>query len=163
MKQYFLCAGKHHKQEIVFDEESNIIMGGDEKQWLGRAGGFDTIEKLREVCKVLNEPCIECGGLIPTTYHEPIKSELISRNVCLSCNIWINKLATLPDPNCFIVNGGVYNTRPEFEGPGFRGFGGSEFKFMKDSVLTVSKNVWFNGYVPDHFKDRIKDNATREK
>lgn len=161
MKKYFLCQNES-VQQILFTESENVKKGNE--VWTMIAGGFNSVEELHEKCKILPESCKECSHLISTTYNEPHKSEMISRNICLRCNIWTNKLNTLPDPNCFVVNGGVYNVKPNIDGPGgFKGFGGREFRFIKNSVLTISHNVWFNGQVPVHFKDRIKDNATFEK
>ena len=158
--KYFLVHKAGQKPEIVFgnilDVNLNINGGGS------RSRGYESEEELKIGEGILEKVCTICGSMINTSYIEPVKSELISKNVCFNCNYWLGIEKDLTNPNRFIVNGEAYFMTPDaVPGTSFVGFGGSKFNIQRldSEEIIVSHNLWCNGTVPDHFKERIPNNA----
>lgn len=101
--------------------------------------------------------CIECGK------HEAAKylnnEKMVSRRLCFFCNFWTNHAN---NPNGIRVNGKHYTIgaeHPKTERH-LRGFCGDKFHFRKhDGAEIVSTNVWFQGDIPERFRERMPDNA----
>lgn len=120
---------------------------------------YKTKELLIEDCKILDKPCVECGGVVMTNYHG--NKKMIERNMCFGCNHWTDAIESTKRDNVMIVDHIVYSVVPEKPNTpnSFKGFGGAKFTFIKDGKTIESTNVWCGGDIPKHFWNRIPDNA----
>lgn len=154
---WFLCDNETEQEIIESDEYPKMI--GEGGRW-SSLHPFKTKEDLE--LKVLEKPCILCGKWIYIGYVEERKQRLIAKNMCFSCDLWDERSGSIKnDVNVMITPEGMYSCREDFEGPGFRGFGGDKFTFqvIKTGEIKQSSNVWYGGKIPKHFKDKIPNNA----
>jgi len=86
----------------------------------------------------------------------------ICSSECFKDAFWLEKIE---DKDVLtIINGECYHVGDEQSKSSFRGFDGSRFiiKYIdgdkKDKVI-VTTNLWYNGVIPDKFRDKLKDNA----
>lgn len=104
--------------------------------------------------------CKECGKKIETTF---VHSESLKiMGLCNSCHRWgelCNRDRLLKD--CVRINGKHYIVGPEDDTRRqWRGYGGSKFRIRKfDGGEIVTTNLWHQGDIPDHFRERLPDNA----
>lgn len=120
---------------------------------------YKTKEYLCEAMSILDSPCVECGGVISANYDKGLKAQLIERNMCFSCSLWFDRIEACKENRVMIVNHQMYSIIDENEKGSFRGFGVARFHFMKYGIDYVSTNVWFGGNIPQHFRERIPNNA----
>lgn len=86
-------------------------------------------------------------------------SIMAKQHVCFQCAFWIDKIAN-PPPNRMIIGGCHYTVHPFVRRPNnvLKGCGGKEFYIRKmDGTLIKSNNVWFQGEIPEHFRDQLPD------
>jgi len=131
---------------------------GFSRKWFGQG----LLAALDRFAAVMAAPrCIECRAPVLPEYMEPIKSEMIAQQVCFSCHFWRKRVAEFSDATA-IVDGQHYRIapdRPRANG-GFLGFGGSRFEIaFTDGRRVVTRNLWTQGTVPPHFRERLPDNA----
>lgn len=159
-KKYHLVKYKGKGEQIVFEERSNI-----KNNFSSLSAGFETVYELRLHEKILDDNCKLCNGLISSNYVTEVRQQLIERNLCFNCNFWHDKLIKYEsnDPRVFVIEGVMYyRSNDEIDRGQFRGHGGRGFKIQKlddEDEIIVTNNLWCNGDVPEHFKDKIKDNA----
>ena len=85
----------------------------------------------------------------------------ICSDKCFTNAFWLEKIDYIDELT--IINGECYHIGKE-TAKGFRGFCGKNFiiKYIdginKDKTVFTT-NLWYNGVIPDEFKDRLKDNA----
>lgn len=156
MKKYFLIT-----TQICFIMQTDINTALDiiHKRGGSFSVGYDSIDELKKGEGILEKPCICCGGYVSTTFAEPVKTDLIEKNMCFSCNHWDKIYIDLDNPNRFIINGISY--KHVNQDTCFKGFGGSHFKIRRynSGEITESRNLWCQGSVPVHLRDKIKNNA----
>lgn len=129
-----------------------------------RSCGYETLEELRKD-QCLQDACSICGSTYAARYAEPIKSEMLANNVCFTCHFWtIHMPEVCKGQNVAIINGGHYTIGPEPNGfrlRDFLGMAGREFHIeFADGRRIVTHNLWYQGSVPERFRDRYQDNAT---
>jgi hypothetical protein len=135
-----------------------ITRGAITTRWKGKSE-----EEGREAwAALLAQPrCLECGLPEDGNYCEPSKTELREKQLCFNCNFWTHLLKDNP-AEVVVVGTNRYTIGPVLpEGyRGFKGFDGAkvEIKFFGGREVTTC-NLWHNGEVPVHFRDRIKPNA----
>lgn len=82
---------------------------------------------------------------------------------CFHINFWNDKVESVrTEPRQVVINGEVYWIGDEDQHPfEFRGFTGLKFKIKRRDTGEVfeTTNLWYNGKVPEEYKDKIKDNA----
>jgi hypothetical protein len=107
----------------------------------------------------MNKPCICCGDPIVCHFYDYINLQLIKKQMCFVCNIWDerSKMSDRDRKNIVIADGRWYTISEDHVGE--PGFSGAEFKFQVGNDVIASRNVWFGGDIPAHFRDKIKDNA----
>lgn len=159
-EMWWLCEDDLGGQQLINDFY-HPKMAGEGGRWTSMTGTYESKEALFINQKILPNRCVECGNLVKSNYHN--NEKMIERNMCFGCNLWTDRIESTKRPNVMIVNSCMYTLAPEFKGPGFRGFGGSEFTFKRldESEVIKSKNVWFGGEIPNRFKSRIPDNAIK--
>lgn len=109
-----------------------------------------------------NGNCRECGEVLYDRWVEDVKQRVLAEKLCHTCLFWSDYATTASDPTHLVVKGYHYVIAPD-QPKGYRGFtghGGAEFiiKF-NDGREVVSRNLWAQGNVPAHFRDRLPDNA----
>jgi hypothetical protein len=67
----------------------------------------------------------------------------------------------MDQPGGLVIGGKHYRLGSEYEGSGaFKGHGGARFVIeTADGTRVVTTNLWYQGEVPEHFRDRLPDNA----
>jgi hypothetical protein len=152
---WYLCVGQD-RGEII--ESGNVPLMVDRGGvWYGISCGYATKDALISGCKILDEPCVVCGSPVATKYND-CAEQLIAKNMCFSCNIWDIR-ATSVGPEHMIYNHMWYTVRDDNPTSCFRGHGGRKFTFIRNGAMVVSKNVWYGGRIPKHFRSKIPNNA----
>lgn len=109
-----------------------------------------------------NGNCKECGDVLYDQWIEDVKQRVLTEKLCHGCLFWSDYAKTSSDPAHLVVNGYHYVISPD-QPNGYRGFvghGGAEFLIkFSDGREVVSRNLWAQGQVPQHFRDRLPDNA----
>jgi hypothetical protein len=101
--------------------------------------------------------CRECRKRHTLKWNGLVNSVLHKAKLCFDCHFWVEKIGM---EGAVIVNHVHFHIGEEFEGVGFRGHGGRLFRvyFFTGHVQETS-NLWCQGNVPEHFWDRLPDNA----
>ena len=109
--------------------------------------------------------CKECAKVVEEkklTYSEALRKQLISRQLCFSCNFWCNRCLGTRSPRSVRVDGRHYWIGNVCSGDKkSQGFGGRRFviRFIEGRKVTTT-NLWHQGEIPEHFRERLPDNAT---
>lgn len=114
--------------------------------------------------------CSECGKLEKLRWMEDIKEKLIKRQLCFTCNFWMERVNQVNNPNSVRIRGSHYWIQKENAPKGsFRGFGGKKFKivFFTPTIsiahntprTIITTNLWNQGEIPGRFRNRLPDNA----
>lgn len=103
------------------------------------------------------EKCKECGKSYKGSWMDERARKLEEKQLCFNCSYWSDLIPVRN--NAVIVDGVHYMIGPEDKG-GMRGFGGRRFDvvFFNGKRITTT-NLWHQGTVPDHFRNRLPDNA----
>lgn len=161
VKRWYL-AEDDEKSDIIFDFRSNIKMHSEGGTYTSLSAGKETKEQLIKDNEILPDPCNVCGRLVKTHYIEPTRTKLINTNTCFRCDFWNDKLARIDNPRVFIIDGKAYFREDDMDGNNrFVGHGGRQFsiKRLDTGEIIQTKNLWCNGDVPKHFREKMKDNA----
>lgn len=90
--------------------------------------------------------------------RNPLPKLMRDRGLCFNCAFWTNKIES-PDSNREIVNGEHYvfskNTSQYFQGSGGRPF----YAIHNDGSLIFSNSVWYQGVIPERFREKLPDTA----
>jgi hypothetical protein len=107
--------------------------------------------------------CRECAEGLNDRYMEPYKTQIRERQLCMSCLHWIGYVETRDNPTHLVVGGLHYVIEPDRDttkGYGTLGHGGARFDIrFFDGREVTTKNLWAQGEVPAHFRDRLVDTA----
>ena len=104
--------------------------------------------------------CVECGET--KSVHSGDIKRLVAEQLCFTCNFWREKVAMRDNPNVARIEGKHYMIEDEHSNS--RGFGGDRFViFFADGRRVETHNLWFQGDIPAHFRNRLPDNATFER
>lgn len=102
--------------------------------------------------------CVVCGKSIAESRHT---NAVLCSTKCFNIHFWQEIIAN--KKRHIVVNGKCYFDGGNVEHPDqymFLGFGGRRFWIRyKDGHTVTTNNLWFNGEVPDEFKDQLPDNA----
>ena len=114
--------------------------------------------------------CVECGE--PIVYEEQsyigdYAERMLERRVCFTCLFWLEKVDDLAtgDPRIVIVDDCHYYANDFFQKdypfqPVMLGFGGAVWNIAwDDGRRLTTNNLWCQGGIPDHFKERLPNNA----
>jgi hypothetical protein len=125
--------------------------------------GNDLLAALEHLADVLLGPrCVECGDPAKASwFYDSRRPQMERACVCSTCYFWREKLRE-HGPNVAIVSGERFTIQPD-QPRGYRGFlghGGAEFRIrFHDGREVVTRNLWAQGRVPDHFRERLSNNA----
>jgi hypothetical protein len=156
-KFWFLCS--NNKESAIIHaayHEDSIKMWSEGGKWTSRSGsGLKTREELIDRNKIF-EDCAECHtDYFSVHWTKDINEALVKEHICFNCNFWREKIPIKDNPSCFRIQGEHY----QLGGEG--GFGGREFsikRFDSEKIITT-KCLWSQGTIPEHFRDRLPDNA----
>ena len=156
MKKYFLITTQ---LTFIFHGTWEDAHGLIQKRGGSCSHGYDSIKELKEDQEILNEVCSCCGGFIKARFTEPVRTKLIEKKLCFSCNHWDEIYQDIDNPDRFIIDGDSYhNVKKD---TCFKGFGGSLFKIKRYNTNEIieTRNLWHQGKVSIHLIDKIKNNA----
>jgi hypothetical protein len=98
--------------------------------------------------------CELCGEKEQGSYHPDIGK------LCFSCWFWTEKIKDKNKPQTVIAKGEMYWIGNEQYTGSFRGFDGRKFIIeFNDGDIVTTTNLWFNGKIPERFREELKDNA----
>jgi hypothetical protein len=158
MKRWYLAT--NDECSIILNETNEDAHKKKSFHWSSLSRGYDTKDELIEDKGILNEPCKECGSPIATDFYQPVKSRLINKNLCHSCNFWDEKKDGQDNKRVVIVNGTHYWIEDDKPNAAFQGFGGAKFSIeFNDGRKVITRNLWCQGDIPIRFRDRLPDNA----
>lgn len=93
-------------------------------------------------------------------YHSDEYKNICSSSECFHKKFWLEIIEE--KDSHVIINGNCYyidKTHPMSDSD-FRGYGGREFKIkLHSGEVITTNNLWYNGEVPEEFRDRLPDNA----
>lgn len=100
------------------------------------------------------DTCRECGGPADPLHPQLMKDE----KLCFRCWHWLRLVAVKDKPTTVRAKGHHYQMGDDRDP--FPGFAGATWtvKFHDGRVVTT-KNLWHQGEVPEHFRERLPDNA----
>lgn len=127
--------------------------------WGSISAAADSEADLRTKNGIPDDPCRECGQIFGTHYIEPLKSQLIAANICHTCHFW---LALVDCKKAIRVDGCHYQDGGKTSGnrTDFNGFGGRVFHvLMNDGSGFITNNMWYQGEIPERFRQKLPDNA----
>lgn len=106
--------------------------------------------------------CIECGEEIDYVYIEEVSAEMAANSMCFLDNYWRTQQTTERDRAFVTPNYNHYRIE-DAEETRIRGFGGRTFKvhYLTGEEATTS-NLWHQGVIPEHWRDRFPVTATLE-
>ena len=112
--------------------------------------------------------CRECNTEPAKPHWE--KGQLVESGLCFSCRFWEEQIAQdaelLADPAPIwipcVIEGSHYMFEPGiFTDTRNCGMGGAPYLITVDGREYKTNNLWHQGKIPDRFRDRLPDNATR--
>ena len=110
--------------------------------------------------------CHECDQDDEACYMEPTASRMIKMHLCFKCLFWVEKLEIDKGPHAnrvARVAGTQYWIGDDPKRGDYAsglGYGGQRFHIRwHDGREKVTTNLWCNGKIPEHFKERLPDNA----
>ena len=147
-----------NKSMIVYDTLLNV----NDKihmDWSSRSPGYSTEKELREKEGIHDKPCLRCGNIIDGMTVNP-DADIPERTLCFFCEFWNDKVPIKDLDTVARINGEHYIIMPESDLPSIRGFGGERFKIrFFDGREVITHNLWYQGVIPEAFKDDLPDNA----
>lgn len=108
--------------------------------------------------------CKICGKTEESS-HWVNSKEMLEKEHCFECDYWLSlhegDITNRKDHKYVIANGVHYVIEPEDSTDSFRGFGGAEVKIkFFDGTEVVSTNLWYQGEIPERFRDIMPDNGS---
>ena len=108
--------------------------------------------------------CKLCGAE-ESPYEYINANEMYERQLCFECNFWTNIIEQDKQRKKYtwaIINGAHYMLEPHTDSY-FKGFGGAKTRItFFDGTVKECDNLWCQGDISKHFRDKMPDNATIE-
>lgn len=106
--------------------------------------------------------CVECGVQDQAAYTSPTKEKMVERSLCFMCLFWTEKVESSKS-NTFVYKGHHYTIGDE-DTKGTRGNYGRRYMVaFFDGRHVLTRNLWHQGAIPDHFRDRLPNTAVMEE
>ncbi|MHA1962769.1 MAG: hypothetical protein ACW99U_21480 [Candidatus Thorarchaeota archaeon] len=105
--------------------------------------------------------CKECGLVENNRHWAFVADRLEKSGLCQECEHWLNAVNFKEQERVVRIKGHHYIINDEIPGPAhLKGHKGQKFiiKF-NDERQVVTTNLWHQGKIPEHFKERLPDNA----
>lgn len=113
--------------------------------------------------------CSSCGKYEANQWLPDVAQRMADKKLCKGCDFWAEQFQAdnqSDKKKLFVVTDSFEHYRmgdPNIINPSFAGFGGREWVvFWKDHsrVASVTRNLWFQGEVPEHLRNIFTPNAT---
>lgn len=154
MPSYFLV-GLRDGTTIITQERP---VHGGRIEWSRCSREYESEAALR-IGEGLQDGCSRCGQMYETTYSADVKRVMLEKNLCFDCWFWAEHIK----PGGIVIAGHHYELGPEQpkQLPRMRGMGGRLFRIrmLADGRIVETTNLWSQGEVPAHFRQRYPDNA----
>ena len=104
--------------------------------------------------------CVECGQPIKRSYMQETLDDMDKHKSCFNCDFWLKYIEEDPKhPDTHIISDKFIHYVIGEDLPdnykGFSGFGGSRVTItLPDGRTVVTKNLWYQGEIPEIFHDR---------
>ena len=106
--------------------------------------------------------CRECGNTSTETSGD--LTRLAAEQLCFTCDFWLGYVARRDEANVVRLGGRHYILGDENASPTMRGsYGRRHLIRFSDGRTAETGNLWHQGTIPDHFRDRLPDNAVAMK
>lgn len=111
-----------------------------------------------------SQRCVECGDPQAGKWDEGTMQQMADRQLCFSCNHWLNMLAhdATRQKAVAVIDAYHFTIAPDLSGRSAdcAGHGGRRFdiRFMDGRTVTT-RNLWAQGRIPEHFHARFPNNA----
>jgi hypothetical protein len=138
-----------------------------EKQTLGNSDdACVTPRDMSALCHAGGNPavvlsCKECGGEVDLNYIGKVREKLETNQICYVCNFWLEIIEAKNELYRVFIDGKAYVIGEFYHrlSP-FCGFNGNKYRIkINNKAIITTKNLWFNGYIPDRFRSRLPNNA----
>jgi len=108
--------------------------------------------------------CAECGETVDGLEVDgDLALMMAAHNLCFQCAFWAEKVAIRDRADVVRAGGQHYmigEATPDMK-PRHKGYGGERFEVrFFDGRVVETDNLWHQGTIPSHFRDRLPDNAT---
>lgn len=109
--------------------------------------------------------CGYCNKYESGRYAREARDEMSENQACFNCNFWLEKIRwrEREDPRAVVTSTFKhYRIGPDMSpnDRSFGGFGGRRFVVtFHDGREVTTTNLWHQGTVPEHFRDRLQPNA----
>lgn len=101
--------------------------------------------------------CEVCGKEIERSSYS---DSVLCSSECFHDHYWMQRVNRQDVPTQVVVNGCVYQIGDENSSSSFRGFDGRKFEIeFFDGRRVVTTNLWYNGEIPEKFRELLPDNA----
>ncbi len=104
--------------------------------------------------------CVVCGKPFDNSDLEREDGDLLDTH-CHTCAFWTQHIVLFlsGDPAIVIVDGAHYRLGDDSNR--LKGHGGRKFIIHYNDGRTITtNNLWYQGIIPDRFRNTLKDNAT---
>lgn len=153
---WFLVSNESEAEIVCAKECPKMSHSGG--KWTSSSGWHATREELVAEKGIPESPCVDCGNVFHTNYIPEVKDRLLSANRCHTCDFWTQLIG---NPNAIVVGGCHYmDSGTDNTNTRWNGFGGRKWKYSKNGgEPKETNNMWFQGEIPERFRDRIPDNS----
>lgn len=156
-KKFYRLASSDTRAEIVLVGYKNKVMRSNGGWATCMTPGYETEADLREKELIPDDPCRECGQIFSARTCDDIKQRMLERHVCFTCDFWLEKInhrnSTRINGQHYVIGSVKYPHRGD-------GYGGWHFRIKKqDGEVVDTCDLWSQGPIPPHFRDRLPDNA----
>jgi hypothetical protein len=104
--------------------------------------------------------CKECGMLEELHWDTKTNEKMNRLSLCFHCNFWQEYVEQKDNPRYHRIKGTHYVVSPETNGPdNWKGYSGRKFIIKRGEEIITTTNLWCQGTIPDHFKDRLPDTS----
>lgn len=160
MKKLFYFVMHRNDHSEIIESETRPKMASEGGTIVSLSPGYNTLEELKEEYEIADTKCSICGEVYSTYFMEPMRKRLIEKNICFTCNHWEEWAEKKDNPRIARIDHNHYYIESESAGKLFRGFAGHRFKILfNDGREVVTTNLWHQGEIPEHFWEKLPDNA----
>ena len=108
-----------------------------------------------------NYNCRECGK-IDNPENWLSGDEIAASGLCFGCKHWDDLFRIKDRPDVVRVKGVHYQVGAKTNGRSdWKGFGGTPWRIeFLDGRVVETDNLWCQGHIAEHYKQRMPDNAT---
>lgn len=101
--------------------------------------------------------CRRCGEEVSTPTHRPVLEQMCGLQVCFRCWFWLECVKIRDEPYAIRLDGTHYAIGPAGYRFGF--YGRTAEVVFRDGRVVGTRSLWWQGRIPDHFREELPDNA----